>query len=148
MVFLSSVHTNNADIFCVCRSCTSLEVNVIALMCLLKRQISYTIWERHTEMLSISCIHLLAVVCNSEFSVIVIYKYTFIPFLQAPQILRLVSPVSSSAKSSHLTLGLPTCQVPSALCRVNFLQGLCFCILKRCCSNFNHSTVIIFTISG
>jgi hypothetical protein len=49
----------------------------------------------------------------------------------------IASPISdahvfkSSKELSHLTAGLPTCQVPSGLCRVNFLQGFCSCILKN-----------------
>jgi hypothetical protein len=39
----------------------------------------------------------------------------------------------SSTEFSHLTAGLPSCRV-----RVNFLQGFCPCILKRCPSHLNH----------
>jgi hypothetical protein len=51
---------------------------------------------------------------------------------------------SSSTESSHLIAGLPTRWVPSGLCRVNFLQGFCSCILKKCPSHHNHPTLIIW----
>jgi hypothetical protein len=48
---------------------------------------------------------------------------------------------TSSTESNHLTAGLPTRRVPSGLYRVNFLQGFCSCILKRCPSHLRHPTL-------
>jgi hypothetical protein len=42
-----------------------------------------------------------------------------------------------SAESRHLTAGLPTRRVPSGLCGVNLLQGLCSCVLSSCPSHLN-----------
>jgi gas vesicle protein len=39
---------------------------------------------------------------------------------------------SSSTDSSRLSLGFPTCQLPSGFRTVNFLQGPSACILNRC----------------
>jgi hypothetical protein len=55
---------------------------------------------------------------------------------------------SSAIECSHPTASLPTRRVPSGLCRVNFLQGSCSCVLKRCPSHLSRPTLIIFTISG
>jgi hypothetical protein len=55
---------------------------------------------------------------------------------------------SSSTESSHLIAGPPTRIVLSGSCRVNFLQGLCSCILTTCLSHLNRPTLITFTISG
>jgi hypothetical protein len=49
---------------------------------------------------------------------------------------------SSSTESSHLTAGLLTREVPSGLCRINFLKGFCSCILKRCPNHLYHPTLI------
>jgi hypothetical protein len=48
----------------------------------------------------------------------------------------------SSTESSHLMADLRTRRVPSGLCRVNFLQGFCSCILKSCPSHLNRPTFI------
>jgi hypothetical protein len=54
--------------------------------------------------------------------------------------------IPPSTESSHLIAGLPTCQVPSSLYRVNFLQRFSSCILKRCSSHLNHPALITFTM--
>lgn len=48
----------------------------------------------------------------------------------------LISTVIESSESSHLIADMPICWV-SGLHRVNFLQGFCLSILKRCSSNLN-----------
>jgi hypothetical protein len=57
---------------------------------------------------------------------------------------------SPSIESSHPIAGLPAHRVPSGLWRVNFLQGFCSCILKRCHSHHslldNHFHYILFII--
>jgi hypothetical protein len=54
----------------------------------------------------------------------------------------------SSIEPSHLIAGLPTHQVPSGLWTVNFLQGFCSWILKRCPSHLNLPDLITFIIPG
>jgi hypothetical protein len=53
----------------------------------------------------------------------------------------------SSTESSHLTADLPTGQVPSGLCRVNFLQRFCFCILRSCPNSLHRHNLITYAIS-
>jgi hypothetical protein len=64
--------------------------------------------------------------------------------------LQFLTPIvlKSSTESSHPIAGLPTCRLPSGLCRVDVLQGFCSCILKRCPSHLRRPTLITFTISG
>jgi hypothetical protein len=57
------------------------------------------------------------------------------------QFLKPIAFKPSSAESRHLTAGLPTRRVPSGLCRVNSLQGLCSCVLSSCPSHLNRLTL-------
>jgi hypothetical protein len=65
--------------------------------------------------------------------------------------LQFLTPVifrSSPAESSHPMAGLPTRRASSGVCRVDFLQRFCSCILNRCPNHLNRPTSITVTVSG
>lgn len=69
-----------------------------------------------------------------------------LPVLPWPFLLLPVT-FTSSTECRHLTVGLPTCLVPSGVWNVTFLYRYCSCILQRCPSHLNLPALITLDVS-